>query len=171
MAKKIKHAALERAITQLGVTEHPAGSNDGPEIRKYRASVSPGLPPGPWCMYFVHWCFAPWVKLGGWGSVQAFTEWVKRTDDLTIPVGRPLRGDIVAYDWDGPGNWYDHVGIVEKVLALRWRGKVFAGWVQTVEGNTSVGNDSNGGMVMRRRRWIKKATFARVIGKVPGGEK
>lgn len=165
MAKKIKHAALERAITQLGVTEHPAGSNDGPAIKGYRDSVAKGLPPGPWCMYFVHWCFAPWVKLGGWGSVEAFTEWVKLHPELVLVVARPLRGDIVAYDWDGPGNWYDHVGIVERVLALRWGpGHRFVGWIQTVEGNTAVGNDSNGGEVMRRRRWIRVASFARVKG-------
>ena len=41
----IKHAALKRAIGELGVTEHPAGSNDGPRIRQYRDSVKPGLPP------------------------------------------------------------------------------------------------------------------------------
>lgn len=158
----VREAALRRAITQLGVTEHPPESNDGPEIRRYRASVAPNLPPGPWCMYFVHWCYSPWVSLGGWGSVEAFEQWA--TDHGTI-VARPFRGDVVCYDWDSDA-WADHVGIVVKVLALRWRNRVFAGWVKTIEGNTAVGNDSNGGKVMYRRRWLQSAKFARIPGRV-----
>lgn len=162
----IKHAALKRAISQLGVTEHPPGSNDGPEIRRYRQSVGNGIPPGPWCMYFMHWCFAPYISLGGWGSVQFFVDWVnKHPADRVSEVARPFKGDICCYDWDSNG-WHDHVGIVERVLALRWRDKVFAGWVRCVEGNTSLGDDSNGGRVMRRTRWIKTAKFARVHGDV-----
>lgn len=166
MSMTIREAALQRAITQLGVTEHPAGSNDGPEIKRYRESVAHNLPAGPWCMYFMHWCFAPWVKLGGWGGVQQFDDWATEHGQI---VARPFRGDIVCYDWNAD-NWDDHVGIVERVLALRWRGKSFAGWVRTVEGNTSVGNDSNGGKVMRRTRWIKTARFARVPTTAVTGE-
>lgn len=159
----LRVAALKRAVTQLGVTEHPPGSNDGPQIREYRRSVAPGLPPGPWCMYFVHWCYAPWIYLPDWGNVGRFQDWAAQKGYV---VQRPFRGDIVCYDWDND-RWWDHVGIVERVLALRWRGRAFAGWVQTIEGNTAVGNDSNGGKVMRRRRWVGTVKFARVPGSVP----
>lgn len=164
MASPIRIAALRRALTQLGVTEHPPDSNDGPEIRIYRGTVALNLPPGPWCMYFVHWAFSPWVKLGGWGSVQEFEQWASQHGNI---VTRPFRGDIVCYDWNAD-NWYDHVGIVARVLALRWRGKAFAGYVRTVEGNTSVGNDSDGGKVMIRYRWIGSAKFARILGTTAG---
>jgi hypothetical protein len=121
-------------------------------------------------MYFVHWTFVPWISLGGWGSVEFFSQWVERNPKLAKVVGRPFKGDIVSFDWDGPGNWFDHVGIVVKVLAVRWRGKRFVGWIKTIEGNTAVGNDSNGGKVMYRWRWCTMATqFARVEGKVPVG--
>jgi hypothetical protein len=48
----------------------------------------------------------------------------------------------------------DHVGIV---------GRVAGDDLETVEGNTGVGNDSNGGEVMRRRRQVAQAAgFGRV---------
>lgn len=163
---KIKHAALKRALTQLGVTEHPAGSNDGPEIKQYRDTVAKGLPPGPWCMYFCHWCFAPWRYLGGWGSVENFERWAVSKG---MEIVRPRKGDIVCFDWDSNG-WADHVGIVKRVLALRWSARDFVGWVEFVEGNTSptaAGSQSNGGMVCVKRRWVQRsARFARVPGDV-----
>lgn len=162
---KIRHAATARALTQVGVTEHPAGSNDGPQIKIYRDSVAKGLRPGPWCMYLVHWAFSPWVQLGGWGSVELFEQWARAQGELVL---RPRRGDICCYDWNSD-NWADHVGLVTRVLALRWRGKVFVGWVKTVEGNTSPdmrGSQSNGGRVCIKRRWIKTAKFVRVPGDV-----
>jgi hypothetical protein len=158
LTAKQRKEAVRRAATQLGVTEYPANSNDGREIRKYRESIGRGLPPAPWCMYFIHWVFSPWIQLGGWASVQAFELWAADNGKI---VQRPFSGDIVCYDWNHD-RWHDHVGVVERVLALRWRGRVFSGWVRTIEGNTSVGNDSNGGMVMRRWRWINTAKFVRV---------
>jgi surface antigen len=55
----------------------------------------------------------------------------------------PKVGDVVFYDWQGDGV-SDHVGIVEKVNPN--------GSIVAIEGNTSVGNNSNGGQVMRRER-------------------
>lgn len=170
MATTIREAALRRAITQLGVCEHPPGTNSGPMVNRYLSSV--GLGPGyPWCMAFVHWCyqyvngFSNGVTLGGYGSVEKFEQWAAANGEI---VARPLRADIVCYDWEGNG-WADHVGIVVKVLAVRWRGAQFVGWVKAIEGNTAVGNDSNGGKVMYRYRWIKNAKFARIPGVVNDG--
>jgi cell wall-associated NlpC family hydrolase len=55
---------------------------------------------------------------------------------LTVKESRP--GDLVTFDWahDGVGN---HIGLVQA-------------WPSTIEGNTSEGNNSNGGEVMRRLR-------------------
>ena len=49
-------------------------------------------------------------------------------------TGPPRPGDIAVYDWDG--GVPDHVGIVIRRTA---------GGIDTVEGNTAIGNDSDGG--------------------------
>ena len=160
----IREAALRYALTFVGVKEQPPGSNRGPLIDKWLEGAGISVPPGaPWCMAFVHAMYKFYgVDLGGWASVGFFQDWAKKKGAL---VTRPLRGDIVCYDWDSNG-WPDHVGIVVRVLALRWKNKVFAGWVKTVEGNTAVGNDSNGGEVMIRRRWVGTCKFVRIKGMV-----
>jgi hypothetical protein len=61
------------------------------------------------------------------------------------------QGDIVMFDWGGAGRqanafFTDHVGLFDE-----WINKS-AGTFRTIEGNTAVGNDSNGGQVMRRER-------------------
>ena len=60
-------------------------------------------------------------------------------------------GDIVIYDW-GRDGVPDHCGIIETVGGSS---------VVAIEGNTAVGNDSNGGEVMRRTR-----TLSQIIGAV-----
>ena len=46
---------LDKAISQLGVEEHPRGSNDGAEVRAYLRAT--GLGSGnPWCAAFLAWC-------------------------------------------------------------------------------------------------------------------
>lgn len=162
----VREAALRFAITQLGVKENPPGSNSGSQVMKYLRSAGITTP-APWCLAFQHYCYLEGAKfaLPGRGEVQSFDDWATAAGDI---VQRPLRGDLVCYRW-GADTWDDHVGVVEKVLALRWHGNKFAGWVRTIEGNTAVGNDSDGGEVMRRYRWIgagNTARFARVPGVV-----
>lgn len=49
-------AVLAAAGKEVGVMEVPAGSNSGPRVNQYLASV--GEPPGlAWCAAFVYWCF------------------------------------------------------------------------------------------------------------------
>lgn len=154
-------AALTTARTQLGVVEKTP--NWSKQIALYLKSTDISFP-AAWCMAFVHWSFLQaGVTLGGGASVGNFRQWAARNGEI---VSRPFKGDVVCYDWNGDG-WPDHVGLVERVLALRWRGKVFAGWIQTIEGNTSsgsAGSQSDGGGVYRRRRWAGNCTFVRVRG-------
>lgn len=161
MAEPIRWRALDTAKKEIGVVESPPGSNWGVRVSQYLKSA--GIPfPTPWCLAFVHWCYRRnGVNLGGGALVEAFDNWAAQHGYL---VKRPRKGDIVCYDWNRD-NWDDHVAIVDRVLALRWTpsGR-FVGWVRTVEGNTSVGNDSNGGCVMIRYRWIQSAKFARIPG-------
>jgi len=139
----LRQAALEQAITQIGVKESPPESN----LCKYTDWY--GMV-GPWCAMFATWAFetkgdspafvqgaryayVPYIVSDG----QNGRNGLKVTDD-------PIPGDLVAYDWGWDGT-YDHVGI-------------FEGWVSgtsqftAIEGNTSTSNDSNGGEVMRRTR-------------------
>jgi len=60
----------------------------------------------------------------------------------------PNAGDLVCYDWGNGSGYadgvYDHVGFFEAWVGSRT--------FNAIEGNTAVGNDSDGGEVMRRQR-------------------
>lgn len=161
MMEPVRIRALKRAIEKIGVKEH-GGNNRGRIIDGWNRMA--GVPIGsPWCMSFVHAMFQLEGRtLGGWASVGFFEDWARKQGFL---VTRPLRGDLVCYRW-GADDWPDHVGFVERVLAVRWFGGSFVGWVQTVEGNTSSGirgSQDDGDGVYRRRRWISRAKFVRVV--------
>lgn len=166
----LRIAALRRAERYIGVTEHPAGSNRGPQIDEWNRDAC-GLTGVYWCCSFIHGCFKDvGFDLPGHASVGAVLAWAKSSGYV---VKRPRRGDLVCFEFgEGAYAYDDHIGIVERVLALRWSGGRFTGWIQTVEGNTSAqngsGSQSNGGGVFRRRRWVRGigATFVRV----PGGK-
>lgn len=127
---------LAVARKELGVRESPAGSN------RTKYGTWYGLDGQPWCMMFIQWVFAQAgvelpVKTASCGTfmraAQAAGQWV---------TSGYLPGDIVIYDFPG-GAATDHCGIVVTALT---------GGVRTIEGNTGVGNDSNGGEVMERTR-------------------
>lgn len=168
----IREAALRRAITNIGVTEDPPGSNRGRLIDQWNTVA--GAPLGSfWCASFVHAMFyrATGFVLPGGPSVQQIRQAGLKNGWM---VARPLRGDLACFDFhegDHYGAFGDHIGFVERVLALRWSGGKFTGWIRTVEGNTSKqgdpsGSQSNGGGVFRRTRWLRgiDAQFVRVPG-------
>ena len=143
--------ALAVAISQLGVQEDPKGSNSGPQVNKYLASV--GLGPGySWCMAFVYWCFreanaaSQLVTTGG-----VLRQWNERPK-LRVTV--PAPGDIFIMDY---GKGLGHTGIVEKVVGDK---------IHTIEGNTNDEGSREGFEVCRRVRPIAKCKgFLRI--KVP----
>ncbi len=154
--------AVNRAKRYVGVKEQPPNSNRGPLIDQWCRRAN-GLVGYPWCAAFVCAMFGDVgrpITYPRRASVGFLFAWA---NDMGYAVSRPFRGDMVCYDWDGAG-WLDHIGFVDKVLAVRWRGKLFAGWIRTVEGNTSYGNDSNGGKVMIRYRWCRNCKFIRIPG-------
>lgn len=131
---------LDIARAELGTKESPAGSNQVKYASWY------GLPGQPWCVMFVMWVFS-----------QAGVALPTRTASCTLLMRaaqasgcwatsgyRP--GDVVIYDWGGD-RVPDHCGIVSAVLS---------GGVRAIEGNTAVGNDSDGGEVMERTRTNKQ---------------
>jgi hypothetical protein len=142
--------ALAEARRQLGYREEPPGSNRTIFGRWF------GLDGVPWCAIFVSYCFdvGAGVVLGGGrsytrgiASVPALRAWLEETGRWRGRAQPPgagpcLPGDLVLYDWDG--GVPDHVGIVERVPA--------PGRLVAIEGNTAIGNDSDGGQVLRRER-------------------
>ena len=117
----------------------------------------------PWCAIFASYCFdvgAGIVLCRGWRGagtgprgvayVPTLAAWLRATGR---EVEEPRPGDLAIFDWDG--GLPDHVGLV---VSSSLEG------VKTVEGNTAVGNDSDGGEVMRRdRRLADVALFGRVV--------
>ncbi len=145
---------------EVGVKEEPAGSNSGPRVRQYQAATNLGGTGWPWCAAFVCWCYKTAGKPLPFptASVGAFEAWAKQNGKM---VTRPLRGDLVCYRFDAD-NWPDHIGIVERVLALPFGGKPWL--VRTIEGNTAFGNDANGGQVQRRTRYHWRCSYVRITG-------
>lgn len=132
---------LQIAAREIGYTESPAGSNSNKFGRWY------GMDYQPWCAIFVSYCFynaglpLPITTEKGFSYCPYGVQWFK---DNGTWYSTPEVGDVVFYDWENDGV-SDHVGIVETVNT--------DGSIIAIEGNTSVGNESNGGQVMRRTRY------------------
>ena len=135
---------LAIAVGELGTRESPAGSN------KVKYASWYGLNGQPWCVMFVMWCFAQaGVSLPArTASCGALMRAAKAAGMWVTSNYKP--GDVVIYDFPG-GAGTDHCGIVESATAAA---------VTAIEGNTAVGNDSDGGAVMRRTRPLSQVVGA-----------
>jgi hypothetical protein len=120
---------VQIAESQIGQTEQPPGSNDGPAIATYRTATAGAAAGEPWCAYFASWVAKqagePIGSSGqGLGYVGDIWSWAQQTG-RAIPNGpgvTPTPGDLIVF-----GD--HHVGIVDKVLPN--------GDIQTIEGNYS----------------------------------
>ena len=137
---------IEIARAEIGTTENPPDSN----MTKYGEWA--GLNGVAWCALFVSWCYnnagTPLPRIGfrfpGFAGCQTAVKYFKEKNKV---VTAPVPGDIVFFDWNGDGR-FDHTGIfVRKFDDI---------WFETIEGNTSFSNDSNGGQVMLRQRKFSK---------------
>lgn len=142
---------VQFAKSEIGTVESPPNSN----LQKYGEWAK--LNGVAWCGLFVSYCFAkmgfPLPKIGfafpGFAGCQtAYAHFLNSKEITTTPE----IGDIVLFDWNGDHR-YDHTGI-------------FIGWIdeakgifESIEGNTSISNDSNGGKVMIRQRNKAVAVF------------
>ncbi len=133
---------INTAAAENGTKEAPPGTN----LTKYGTWYN--LNGVPWCAIFVSWVYDkagyPLGKIDspkGYHYCPSASNYWKRNNNITTS---PQPGDIVLFDWNGDGTC-DHTGIF-----LKWivEGKTFSSW----EGNTSFGNDSDGGQVMLRTR-------------------
>jgi surface antigen len=131
---------LHYATSEIGYKENPPDSNHN------KFGVWYGMDYQPWCAMFLSYClYSAGLPLKittdkGFAYCPYGIDWFK-SEGLWHKA--PEAGDLVFFDWKDDGE-ADHVGIVEKVNS--------DGSITTIEGNTSVGNDSNGGQVMRRIR-------------------
>ena len=124
---------LSVAEMEAGVREFPAGSNDGPKIRLYRAGAwRHGLPlaagPGPWCAYAACWSAeVAWQEMPldaphpphGWRASVYELVTDARAADAWRPAGagyQPQPGDLAVFARDGQSpltGGAGHVGRVE----------------------------------------------------------
>jgi peptidoglycan hydrolase-like protein with peptidoglycan-binding domain len=152
-AKTLGEKALAFLISKLGEKESPPESNRVSWASEWYGVI------GPWCAMAVTRAYVEaGSKVFRRGSKFSYCPYIvnaARAGDGLVVTRDPKPGDVVLYDWNGDGV-ADHVGLFEKWVE---RGAFF----YAIEGNTAVGNDSNGGEVMRRSRSVKTVVmFARV---------
>ena len=108
-----------------------------------------------WCAAFV-WCVfqdcnASELFFNGnkCAYVPTIADW-GIAEKLTVPKSQGRYGDLVTFDWDHNGN-SDHIGFIINKNA--------DGSYQTIEGNTSLTNQANGGQVMIRTRYQSSISY------------
>ena len=141
---------VAKALSFVGTKESPAGSNNVIFNTDYYGHPVSGSA-YPWCVTFV-WdvfrlCGASALFYDGkkTASCIAVQDWGKKAG-LEIPKIQGRKGDLILMDWNGNGV-PDHIGIVVEQNP--------DGSYATVEGNTSVTSNDNGGNVMRRTRYTE----------------
>lgn len=136
---------LKVARDELDTRESPAGSNRTKYGRMF------GLDGNPWCAMFVWWVF----REAGAGDLRelltrslaytpAFANACKAAGWKSVPVREAARGDIAFFDFPDSVFRIQHIGIVDRRPNLTS--------IITIEGNTSLTSQDNGGAVMRRTR-------------------
>jgi hypothetical protein len=136
------------AAKEVGYTEIPKNSN------KTKYGKWFGFDGVAWCAIFVSWCYnqagTPLPNIGFTKGMAGCQTAVKYFTSKGKVTKKPIEGDIVFFDWNGDGR-YDHAG-----LFVKW---ISTTEFETIEGNTSLANQSNGGAVMRRKRKNKGVLF------------
>lgn len=143
-------SVLACAKSQIGYKESPRNSNRTKYNRWfYGANIS-----APWCAIFITWCFHEtgiYANIKGVENKAYCPSWVTWAKKEGRWHTEPKIGALVVFDWQHDKG-ADHIGIVESINAKN-------STITTIEGNTGIGNDSNGGEVMRRIR-----PFSSVLG-------
>jgi hypothetical protein len=155
------HKVLELAHKEIGYSESPAGTN------KTKFGKWFGFDGVAWCAMFVSWCYYnAGFPLGNIGFLKGFAGCMTgyhhflKTGEI-IPYEKAQPGDIFLVDWQGDGR-FDHNGLLLEKIGDPDFGNEF----RTIEGNTSMTNQSNGGQVQLRKRDRSKAVFVFVHPKI-----
>lgn len=151
---------VAKAASQIGVKESPAGSNKVKYWDWYNEKTGVNLQGNPWCAAFVTWCMGEtdiWSVTKDEGRFRycpSLVNWAKENGQWRESSAKPQPGWIVLFANEKRAC---HVGIVEK--------RIDESQVQTIEGNTSVTSNDNGGSVMRRtRKYGKKGSSWYILG-------
>lgn len=139
---------LNRAISEVGVTEYPPNSNKVKYNTWYYGKEVSGAP-YPWCMTFIQWIFkdSGLLPIKTASCSALYNEFKKRGQIVT----NPEPGDIVFFKWNTSNYPCQHVGLVLSVGGSA---------IISIEGNTSINSNDNGGSVMRRSRPRNKSIVA-----------
>ena len=154
-SSSLASAAVDFAATQVGVLEHPLGSNRGPEVDQYLRAV--GLNPVgqsfAWCVAFTHFCYLkaaeslgrdnPHIKTAGvldhWNQAGRKPGVLRITKAAAISdPGLVKPGSLFIIDF---GGGFGHSGMVVETNSGR---------MITIEGNTNDGGSRNGIGVFKR---------------------
>ena len=140
---------LDLAESQIGITEYPPNSNNvAYNTAYYGHEVQDGVPSKndkyPWCCVFIWWLFAQFSPclVKKTASCENLAQWFK---DQGKWGSTAHPGDVVFFKFNTNNRWTNHVGIVKEVLEGGLK-------IKTIEGNTSINSDDNGGAVMERIR-------------------
>jgi len=137
---------IDIARSYIGTRESPPNSNNVIFNTVYYGRPVSGSA-FPWCAVFVWYVFRKaglsHLYFGGERTAHCNTllTFARRHGLFHSSGFRP--GDLALFDWSGRRTNAQHIGIITEVRANS---------VVTIEGNTAVGNDSNGGAVMERVR-------------------
>ena len=138
---------LQTASKEIGYHEDKGKRN------KYGAWY--GLDGEPWCMEFVQWVYheAGFDLPFKTASCGALLRWYREHQPDCV-TDKPVRGCIVIFDWPGTAYSTDHTGIFSRLENNE---------LTTIDGNTSGGNDSNGGWVQQRTRKVSYANPTYIV--------
>ena len=138
---------INEAAKYVGVFESPPNSNKVIFNTEYYGKEVSGAN-YPWCCTYVWYVFkhAGASNLFCGGQKTAYTP---TAANYYKSIGRwystPKVGDLVFFSFNA--SRINHIGIVVEVIS--------PSKIKTIEGNTSTGNDRNGGTVMYRERSTK----------------
>ena len=131
---------INKAINEIGVTEYPPNSNNVKYNTAYYGHPVSGAA-YPWCCTFVWWVLKECgVEVLKTASCMMMADYFKKQGRWS---NIPQTGDLVFFKFATNSRWTNHVGIVVDVEGNK---------ITTVEGNTSINSDDNGGAVMKRTR-------------------
>lgn len=142
------NTVINTAAKYIGVKENPPKSNNVIFNTVYYGHAVSGSD-YPWCgvfqWYVFNECGAGELYYGG--KKCAYTPTLANYyKSINRWYSTPKPGDLVFFKFSG-SNRINHVGLVTKVID--------GVTIQTIEGNTSSGNDANGGAVEQRTRSTK----------------
>ncbi|RZS39233.1 CHAP domain-containing protein [Herbihabitans rhizosphaerae] len=124
----------------VAIARGQLGVEEGPEADKYFSWAWPGLHTDrdSWCAAFVSWVVNHKAHVTTYKSA-AVGDWVNtaKADGSNLNrVSTPRAGDLIAFDWDGNGDYAypnRHIGIVDHVDR--------DGVIHTIEGNWGPAGD------------------------------